>query len=96
LPGLACRSFNRQFGQISSGPHKRRIASDKGAQSAQHDQDFLGVYLNQVDHPIHAQISPVSGFNSGGIGEHDRKHLAVDCELISDGLACFLAVTAAI
>ncbi len=77
------------------------MAIDKGAQGAQHDQDFPGVYLNQADHPTHAQISPVSGFNSGGIGEHGRKNLAVDCDLLSDGLAWprlawFLAVSAAI
>ena len=45
--------------------------------------------------PIHAKVTPVSGFSSGAIKQWASKHLANCCALLSDGLACFRSVVEA-
>ena len=53
------------------------------------------ISLNEAGHPIHARITPVSGFSSEAIGEWARRHLAPGSSVLSDGLACFRSVTTA-
>jgi transposase-like protein len=53
------------------------------------------ISLNEAGHPIHARITPVTGFSSEAIGEWARRHLAPGSSVLSDGLACFRAVTTA-
>jgi hypothetical protein len=53
------------------------------------------VSLNEAGHPIHARITAVSGFSSEAIGAWARDHLAPGSQVLSDGLACFRAVTIA-
>jgi transposase-like protein len=53
------------------------------------------VSLNEAGHPIHARITAVSGFSSEAIGTWAREHLAPGSQVLSDGLACFRAVTTA-
>jgi len=53
------------------------------------------VSLNEAGHPIHARITAVSGFSSEAIGAWAREHLAPGSQVLSDGLACFRAVTTA-
>ena len=53
------------------------------------------ISLNEAGHPIHARITPVSGFSSEAIGEWARRHLSPGSSVLSDGLACFRAVTTA-
>lgn len=53
------------------------------------------VSLNNEGHPLHAKLTPVSGFSLNAIGQWARTHLAPGSTVFSDGLACFAAVSAA-
>ncbi len=53
------------------------------------------VSLNEAGHPMHARITAVSGFSSEAIAEWAKRHLAPGSQVLSDGLACFRAVTMA-
>ena len=53
------------------------------------------VSLNEAGHPIHAKITPVLGFSSEAIAAWASENLAPGCAVLSDGLACFRAVTGA-
>ncbi len=53
------------------------------------------ISLNAAGHPIHAKISPVTGFTSEALADWARQHLSSSCSVLSDGLACFRSVDAA-
>ncbi len=53
------------------------------------------VSWNEADHPIHARIAALIGFSSEAIADWVRRHLAPGSQVLSDGLACFRAVTTA-
>jgi len=53
------------------------------------------ISLNAAGHPIHAKISPVTGFTSEAIADWARQHLSSSCSVLSDRLACFRSVVAA-
>jgi hypothetical protein len=53
------------------------------------------ISLNEAGHPIHAKITPVSGFSSGAIAQWASKHLANCCAVLSDGQACVRSVVEA-
>jgi transposase-like protein len=53
------------------------------------------VSLNEAGHPVHARITSVSGFSSEAISDWAKRHLAPGSHVLSDGLACFRAVTTA-
>ena len=51
------------------------------------------VSLNEKYHPIAVNINVVEGFRLTEIARWARQHLEPGCMVISDGLACFSAVT---
>jgi hypothetical protein len=53
------------------------------------------VSLNEASHPIHARITAVNGFSSEAIADWAKRHLAPRSHVVSEGLACFCAVTKA-
>jgi transposase-like protein len=53
----------------------------------------VAVSLNEAGHPVHARITAVSGFSSEAIADWAKHHLAAGSQVLSDGLACFRAVT---
>ena len=53
------------------------------------------ISLNAAGYPIHATISPVTGFTSEALVGWARQHLSSSCSVLSDGLACFRSVVAA-
>jgi hypothetical protein len=53
------------------------------------------VSLSEAGHPIHAKITPVTGFSSEAFGAWARENLVPGCAVLSDGLACFRSVTTA-
>jgi transposase-like protein len=53
------------------------------------------ISLNAAGHPIHAKVSPVSGFTSEALAAWAKQHLSSSCSVLSDGLACFRSVVAA-
>lgn len=46
-------------------------------------------------HPLHAKITPVSGFRSEVPCDWAKRYIAPGSHFLSDGLACFRAVTTA-
>jgi hypothetical protein len=55
----------------------------------------VAVSLNEARHPVHARTTAVSGFSSEAIADWAKHHLAAGSQVLSDGLACFHAVTTA-
>lgn len=53
------------------------------------------VETTEEGHPINIKLSVVDGFRSTEIEKWSKQHLSEGCTVISDGLACFNAVTAA-
>jgi hypothetical protein len=53
------------------------------------------VFLNEAGHPIHARITAVRGFSAKAIADWAQRHLELGTHVLSDGLACFRAVTTA-
>jgi len=56
---------------------------------------IAAISLNAAGHPIHAKISPVTGFTSEALADWARQHLSSSCFVLSDGLVCFRSVVAA-
>ena len=53
------------------------------------------VETNAQGHPLRVKLSVVKGFRSSEIEAWSKQHLTPGCTVISDGLACFNAVTKA-
>lgn len=53
------------------------------------------VSLNDAGHPLRIKMTPVTGFTSKAIADWAKSHLHPECCVLSDGLACFTAVTEA-
>ena len=53
------------------------------------------VSLNEDGHPLRVKLTPVAGFTLNAIKQWARKNLAPGSTVLSDGLACFGAVTLA-
>lgn len=51
------------------------------------------VSLDDAGHPIHVKLAKVETFSFAAIADWAQEALARGCEVISDGLACFRAVT---
>lgn len=53
------------------------------------------VSVNPQGSPLFVKLTPVKGFTTTAIKDWAVKHLAPGCKVLSDGLACFSAVTQA-
>jgi hypothetical protein len=53
------------------------------------------VSLNEACHLIHVRITAVTGFSSEAISDWAKRHLRPGSKVLSNGLACFRAVTKA-
>ncbi len=51
--------------------------------------------LDDAGHPIHVKLAKVGTFSFAAIADWAQEALAKGCEVISDGLACFRAVSEA-
>ena len=51
------------------------------------------VSLDDAGHPIHVTVAKVTTFSFAAIADWAQDSLARGCKLISDGLACFRAVS---
>ena len=66
----------------------------KRGRGAAHKVPFVtAVSLNEEGHPIAINMNVVKGFRLTEISRWAHHHLESDCTVISDGLACFSAVT---
>ena len=74
----------------------QRIFPSRGGRGSENKIPIVAaVSLNEKGHPIHARITAVSGFSSEAIADWSKHHLAPGSQVLSDGLACFRAVTTA-
>ena len=53
------------------------------------------VSLNEAVHPVYFRISDLSGFSSGTIAGWSNHYLALGSLVLTDGLACFRAMSTA-
>lgn len=53
------------------------------------------VSVDPDGHPLRVKLTPVSGFTRKAIADWAKNHLSPGCAVLSDGLACFAAVTEA-
>lgn len=51
------------------------------------------VSLNDAGHPLYVKVSPVAGFTNEAISNWAKSSLAPGTQVLSDGLACFAAVS---
>ena len=51
------------------------------------------VSLNEAGNPLHVKLSPVAAFSNAAISTWAKANLNPGCSVLSDGLACFAAVT---
>ena len=71
-------------------------AGGKPGRGSENKVPFVAaVSLDEKDRPRFLKLSMVSGFTSDAIGKWAKANLAPGCAVISDGLGCFAAVTAA-
>jgi hypothetical protein len=51
------------------------------------------VSINEAGHPRYVKLATVATFSFAAIPDWDQDSLAIGCQVISEGLACFRAVT---
>jgi hypothetical protein len=72
-----------------------RRGGKRGRGSANKVPFIAAVSLNEEGHPIAMNMNVVKGFRLTEISRWAKQHLQPNCVVISDGLPCFSAVTAA-
>ena len=97
--GFRCpRCYGREHGLVYGRRLKRYQCLSCGHQAtltAGKIPIVAAVSLNEAGHPIHARITAVHGFSSEAISDWAKRNLAPGSHVLSDGLACFRAVTKA-
>ncbi len=72
-----------------------RHGGKRGRGSENKTPFVAAVSVDKDNHPLHMNLNVISGFRSVEIEQWAKRHLAKDCHVVSDGLACFAAVTKA-
>jgi len=71
-------------------------AGGKPGRGSENKVPFVAaVSLNDAGNPLYVKVTPVPGFTSDAISKWARANLAPGANVLSDGLACFAAVTEA-
>ena len=71
-------------------------AGGKPGRGSENKVPFVAaVSLNDEGNPLYVKVTPVSGFTSDAIAKWARSNLTPGADVLSDGLACFAAVTEA-
>jgi len=72
-----------------------RVGGKSGRGSENKIPFVAAVSLNDAGNPLYVKVTPEPGFNSDAITKWARANLAPGADVLSDGLACFAAVTEA-
>lgn len=72
-----------------------RHGGKRGRGSANKIPFVAAVSVNSEGHPVSMNMNVINGFRSREIASWAKKHLSADSHVVSDGLACFNAVTEA-
>jgi len=70
-----------------------RHGGKRGRGSADKTPFVAAVSINEEGHPIAMNMNVINGFRSREIVSWAKKHLSADSHVVSDGLACFNAVS---
>ena len=69
-------------------------AGGKPGRGSENKETFVAaVSLNDAGNPLYVKVTPVPGFPSDAISKWAKTNLAPGTDVLSDGLACFAAVT---
>lgn len=72
------------------------LSGGKAGRGSENKIPFVAALsLDDKGHPLRIKLTPVSGFTSKAIANWAKDNLTSDCSVLSDGLACFAAVTEA-
>jgi transposase-like protein len=72
------------------------LSGGKAGRGSENKVPFVAALsFDDSGHPLHVKLSPVPGFTSKAIADWAKINLAPGCDVLSDGLACFAAVTEA-
>jgi hypothetical protein len=72
------------------------LSGGKAGRGSENKVPFVAaVSLDDENHVLYAKLTPVSGFTSAAIADWAKANLEPECKVLSDGLACFAAVTEA-
>lgn len=72
------------------------LSGGKAGRGSENKVPFVAALsFDDSGHPLHLKLSPVPGFTSKAIADWSKANLAQGCDVLSDGLACFAAVTEA-
>lgn len=72
------------------------LSGGKAGRGSENKVPFVAaVSLDDNGHPLRIKLTPVSGFTLKAISSWAKANLSSDCRVLSDGLACFTAVTEA-
>lgn len=94
MQAMAEREASRRlsgFVQIDDAYLGGEFNGGKPGRGSPNKQAFLIAVETDVtlEHPAHAVIEPVRGFDNDSIKDWQARHLAPDAEVFSDGLHCF-------
>lgn len=72
------------------------LSGGKAGRGSENKVPFVAALsFDANDHPLYLKLTPVAGFTSLAIADWAKTHLDSNCSVLSDGLACFAAVTQA-
>ena len=82
--------------QVDDAYFGGELSGGKAGRGSENKVPFVAALaFDEAGHPLRVKLTPVSGFTSKAIADWAKTNLAAGCAVLSDGLACFAAVTEA-
>jgi hypothetical protein len=82
--------------QIDDAYFGGELSGGKAGRGSENKVPFVAALaFDEAGYPLRVKLTPVSGFTSRAIADWAKTNLASGCAVLSDGLACFAAVTEA-
>lgn len=82
--------------QVDDAYFGGELSGGKAGRGSENKVPFVAALsFDEEGHPLRVKLTPVSGFTSRAIADWAKTNLASGCTVLSDGLACFAAVTEA-
>src|SRR5450759_4811240 len=82
--------------QIDDAYFGGELSGGKAGRGSENKVPFVAALsLDEEGHPLRVKLTPVSGFTNKAIADWAKANLSPGCAVLSDGLACFAAVTEA-
>ncbi len=82
--------------QVDDAYFGLELSGGKAGRGSENKVPFVAALaFDEEGHPLRVKLTPVSGFTSKAIADWVKTNLASRCAVLSDGLACFAALTEA-